>query len=155
MKKPILTVALAVFFLQGMILTGCKSNTQNAQDAKENVQEAKEDLKDAKQEENTAVVKAANEQEWKSFKIDADAKIKQNELRISELKAKMKKSGDGMDEAYKLKIDALEKRNEDLKTRMNDYEKNQTDWESFTREFNRDMDDLGTSLKNVTVDNNR
>ena len=39
MKKPILTVALAVFFIQGIILTGCKSPTQKAEDAKENVQE--------------------------------------------------------------------------------------------------------------------
>ena len=60
MKKPILTLALAVLFIPGIIITGCKSPTQNAEDAKENVQDAREDLQDAKQEANTAVVKAAN-----------------------------------------------------------------------------------------------
>ena len=149
MKKPILTVALAVLFIPGAILMSCKSSTQKAEDAKENVQDAREDLKDAKQEATTAVVKAANEQEWKAFKIDADAKIKQNELSISELKTKLKKPGKGLDEVDKLRIDALEKRNDDLKSRMNDYEKNQTDWVSFTRDFNRDNDDLGIALRDL------
>jgi len=147
MKKPILTVALAVFFIQGIILTGCKSPTQKAEDAKENVQGAREDLKDAKQEANTTAVKAANDEEWKAFKIDADAKIKQNELSISELKTKLKKPGKGLDEADKQRIDALEKRNDELKSRLNGYESNKTDWESFKRDFNHDNDGIGTSLR--------
>jgi len=150
MKKPILTLALAVLFIPGIILTGCKSPTQKAQDAKENVQSAREDLKDAKQEENTTAVKAANDEEWKAFKIDADAKIKQNELRISELKTKLKKPGKGLDEADKQRIDALEKRNDDLKSRLSGYDKNKTDWESFKRDFNHDNDGLGTALKDIT-----
>jgi len=150
MKKPILTVALAAFFIQGIILTGCKSPTQKAEDAKENVQGAREDLKDAKQEANTTAVKAANDEEWKAFKIDADAKIKKNELRISELKVKLKKPGKGLDDADKQRIDALEKRNDELKSRVNDYEKNKTDWASFTRDFNRDADDLENSIKDIT-----
>lgn len=149
MKKTILTVALAVFVIQGLILTGCKSPTQKAEDAKENVQDAREDLKDAKQEANTAVVKAANDEEWEAFKIEADAKIKLNELSITELKTKLKKPGKGLAEADKLRIDALEKRNDDLKSRMNDYDKNRTDWESFKRDFGRDNDDLVIALKDL------
>jgi DNA repair ATPase RecN len=155
MKKPILTLALAVLFIPGIIITGCKSPTKNAEDAKENVQDAQKNLKDAKQEANTAVVKAANEQEWKSFKIDAEAQIKQNELRIAELKIKLKKPGKGLDEADKQRIDALEKRNDGFKSRMKDYEKDQGDWESFKREYNRDMDELKNAFNNLDVDNNR
>ena len=150
MKKPILTVALAVFFIQGIMITGCKSPSQKAEDAKENVQDAQEDLTDAKQEANTAVVKAANEEEWKIFKIDADAKIKKNELRISELKVKLKNTGTGLDKSDKQTIDALETRNAEFKNRINDYEKNQTDWETFTREFNQAMNELENDLKDAT-----
>lgn len=147
MKKPILTVALAVFFIPGILLTGCKSSSQKAEDAKENVQDAREDLTDAKQDANTAVVKAANEQEWKAFKIDADAKIKKNDLRIAELKTKLKNTGTETDKAAKQRIDALETRNAEFTNRVNDYEKNQTDWESFKREFNQSMNELENDLK--------
>jgi chromosome segregation ATPase len=150
MKKTILTVALAVFFIQGIMITGCKSPSQKAEDAKENVQDAREDLMDAKQEANTAVVKAANEEEWKIFKIDADAKIKKNELRIAELKAKLKNTGTGLNKSDKQTIDALETRNAEFKNRINDYEKNQTDWETFTREFNQAMNELENDLKDAT-----
>jgi chromosome segregation ATPase len=153
MKKPILTVALAVFLIQGIILTGCNSSSQKAENAKENVQEAREDLSEAKQEANTAIVKAANEQEWKEFKIDAEARIKKNELRISQEKSKLKRNGNNVDEAAKQRIDALETRNAEFTNRINNYEKNQTDWETFKLEFNRDMDELGNAFNNLTVDN--
>lgn len=147
MKKPILTIALAALFMPAIIVTSCKSPSQKAEDAKENVQDAREDLNDAKKDANTAVVKAANDEEWKAFKIDADAKIKKNELRISELKSKLKKPGKGLDDADKLRIDALEKRNDELKSQLNDYEKNKTDWASFTGKFNEDMNQLENELK--------
>lgn len=147
MKKPIFTIALAVLFIPGIMLNSCKSSTQKAEDAKENVQDAREDLNEANQDANTAVVKAANEEEWKLFKIDAEAKIKKNELRIDELKTKLKKPGKELDDAAKQRIDALETRNAELKNRVNDYEKNQTDWETFTREFNQTMNQLENELK--------
>ena len=149
MKKSILTVALVVIFIPGLIFTGCKSPTQKAEDAKENVQDARDDLKDAKQEANTTAVKAANDEEWKAFKIDADAKIKQNELSISELKIKLKKPGKGLNEADKERIDALEKRNDDLKSRLNGYESNKTDWVSFKRDFINDNEGLGNAFNDL------
>lgn len=140
MKKPIITLALAAFFIPATIITGCKSPTQKAEDAKENVQDAREDLNEAKQDANTAVVKAASDEEWKAFKIDADAKIKKNELRISQLRAKSK------DQTTKQKIDALETRNDELKSRLNDYERNKTDWATFTRDYNQSLSEVDNSF---------
>ncbi len=65
----------------------------------------------------------------------------------------MKKPGKTFDDLYKQRIERLEQKIADLKTRMNEYEKNQTGWESFKREFNHDMDELGSALKDLTVDN--
>jgi hypothetical protein len=142
-KKPIITLAIIFLFASGLMLTFCKSPSQKAEDAKDKVQDAREDLNVAKQKADTAIVKAANDEEWKAFKIDADAKIKKNELRISELKVKAK------NEADKQRINALETRNAELKNRMNDYEKNKTDWESFTRDFNQANDELVIAIKDA------
>ena len=56
-------------------------------------------------------------------------------------------------EIENVNIDALEERNETLKNKISDYENNQTDWESFKREFNSDMSELGNALKDLTVNN--
>ena len=142
-KNPIITLAIVFLFAAGMMLTFCKSPTQKAEDAKDNVKDAREDLNVAKQKADTAIVKAANDEVWKAFKIDADAKIKKNELRISELKVKSK------NEADKQKVDALETRNAELQNRISDYEKNKTDWESFKRDFNQANDELVIALKDA------
>ncbi|MBK7408934.1 MAG: hypothetical protein IPJ40_13250 [Saprospirales bacterium] len=65
----------------------------------------------------------------------------------------MKNSGTILDGLYAQRIETLEQKNRDLRTKMANYEQNQSDWESFKREFNHDMDELGQALKDFTVDN--
>jgi hypothetical protein len=61
-----------------------------------------------------------------------------------------------MDATYIASIDALEQKNAALKSKLNTYENNaQSDWESFKREFNHDMDQLGNSLRDLTVNNKK
>ena len=98
-------------------------------------------------------IKVANAEEWSVFKSDAEIKIKENEVRIGELKVKMKKSGKTFDAMYDKNIIALEQKNKDLRTKISNYESNQSDWEAFKREFNHDMDELGQALKDLTVNN--
>ena len=45
------------------------------------------------------------------------------------------------------RIDTLEKQNNDLKTKIETYDQSQSNWESFKREFNHDMDELGKSFE--------
>ena len=98
-------------------------------------------------------IKVANAEEWRVFKSDAEIKIKENEVRIGELKVKMKKSGKTFDAMYEKNIIALEQKNKDLRTKISNYESNQSDWEAFKREFNHDMDELGQAIKDLTVNN--
>ena len=49
----------------------------------------------------------------------------------------------------------LEEKNASLKTKISDYENNQTDWESFKREFDSDMTKLGQAFKDLTVNNKK
>jgi hypothetical protein len=121
--------------------------------ANENVEDAKEELKEAQQEAHTEAVKVANAEEWNAFKTESEVKIKDNQIRIDELKVKMKKPGQTFDAMYAKNIENLEQKNRDLKTRIGAYETNQSDWESFKREFNHDMDEVGQALRDLTVNN--
>jgi uncharacterized protein HemX len=146
MKKTILTLAAAATLIIGTTFTGCKSSAQKEDAAQANVQEAKQELKEVRRE--------ATAEEWNEFKSETDLKIEKNETRIAELKEKIKKQGKSLDALYEKKVDQLEQKNRDLKAKMETYgESKHSDWESFKREFNHDMDELGAAFKDLTVNN--
>jgi len=153
MKKIILTLVVATAFLTGTILTGCQSSAQKEASARDKLQEAKQDLKNVQKDANAEAQKLANAKEWETFKSDAEITIRNNEIRIADLRVKLNKQGTMLDPMYEKKIETLEQQNKDLKKRIEDYEKSQSDWETFKREFNHDMDELGKALKDLTVDN--
>lgn len=153
MKKVMTTLALASTFMIGTIFTGCQSSAEKEAAARNDVMEAKQDLKDVQNEANSEAQKVADFEEWKTFKSNAELTILNNENRIVELRVKLNKPGTTLDPLYVKRIETLEQQNRDLKKRMYDYEKNQSDWENFKREFNHDMEALGKALKDLTVDN--
>ena len=151
----------SVFFLtiatliSGSIFTGCKSNSDKEADAIENVQDAAENLDAVTDDVNRDAITKANDAEWQTYKEEANKTIADNVARIAELKSAMKKPGKTFDAVYAKSIDALEERNTSLKTKISDYENNQTDWESFKREFDSDMTGLGEAFKDLTVNNRK
>jgi len=155
MKKTILTLAVATALMAGTILTGCQSSDAKVEAAQDKVQDAKQDLKEVQKDANAEAVKYASAEEWKTFKMESEVKIHDNEVRIAELKEKMKKSGKALDAVYEEKIDMLEKKNKDLQAKLDAYEKSQSNWESFKREFNHDMDELGHAFADLAVDNKK
>lgn len=152
MKKTFLNLALTAF-IATTVLVGCQDSTKKEAAAQDNVENAREDLDDAKEELSDAR-KAATQQEWTAFRESTNATIAQNEIRIAEMKADLKKRGKSIDEAYAKKIEDLEEKNREIKIKVEMY-KNDTssDWKSFKEEYNRDMDELGQAFKNLTVDN--
>ena len=96
-----------------------------------------------------------NTEEWEVFKSESEAKIKDIETRIAELKVQMDKKGTALDEIYAKRIDTLEQKIKDLKKKMENFDNGQSDWESFKREFNHDMDELGQAFKDLTVNNEK
>jgi cell division protein FtsB len=147
MKNTILTL-LGSIFITATVFISCKPATNDEVEATENVKEANKELLEAK--------KAATVAEWDAFKNSGDSILNINEARIAELKLKMKKTGNAMDAKYEKNIATLEEKNNTLKTKMKAY-KNDTnaDWKSFKTEFNHDMDELGSALKDLTVDNKK
>lgn len=155
MKKAIFICTLITTIFAGMIFTSCESSTQKMEDAQANVEEAKQDLKEARQDAVAVAQKTASEEAWKTFKSESELKIRGNEMRITELREKMKTSGKTLDALHVKNIDQLEQKNKDLNAKMVAYEKEQSDWESFKREFNHDMDELGIALKEFTINNEK
>jgi|APTNR8051073442_1049403.scaffolds.fasta_scaffold02972_10 predicted RNase H-like nuclease (RuvC/YqgF family) len=153
MKNSLFTFAIAATLMAGITLTGCQSAAQKSEDAQTDVIDAREDLQEEQQEAAAAAQEAANEQEWQAFKSDAEMKIKEHEDRIVELKAKMKKSGKTMDAIYAKNVENLEQKIKDMKTRMEARNNSESDWETFKREFNSDMEGLGKAFNNLAVDN--
>ena len=140
-------------FMAAFLLTSCRSPEQKEDAAKQNVNEANQDLQETQQENNLEAKQVASAEEWKEFKMETEAKISKNEERIAELKVKMNKPGKTFDKLYADRIDTLEKRNSEMRSRLDIYEKEQSDWASFKREFNHDMDELGRAIYDLTVDN--
>jgi len=97
----------------------------------------------------------ATAEEWEAFRNESELKIKANEIRITELNVKMKKPGEIFDEIYENKITNLELQNKEMRARLVAYEKSQSNWESFKREFNHDMESIGQALTDLTVDNKK
>jgi len=137
----------------GLISYSCNSPSKKAEKAKENVQEAQRELNETKAEAELQQQKAATAEQWIAFKSEAEVKIKENETRIAELKAKKMKPGKVLDSVYQKRIEELEHKNNNLRMKITDYDSKQSDWESFKSEFNHDMDELGNAFKDLTIDN--
>lgn len=154
MKKTILILAVLTIMV-GTTIVGCKSTTKEEIESQEKVDVAEQNLKDAK---DSLIVakKAATAEEWQTFKKQTDSVISHNQAQIADLKLKMQKTGNTVDTKYQKNIDVLEQKNKDLKTKINSYKNDaNNDWQSFKREFNHDLDEIGQAFKDLTVDNKK
>jgi hypothetical protein len=155
MKKMIFFVALTVPLMAGIIFTGYRSSTQKQKAAQAKMLYANRDLIAAQEDVNEVAQKAATAEEWKTFRCESELRIRDNEIRITELNVKLKKPGEIFDALYEKKIAILELQNKDMKARLEAYEKIQSNWETFRREFNHDMVVIGDELKYLTVYNRK
>lgn len=151
MKKLIITLSTITMIILVALFSSCKSTDQKKEDAQNKTQAALENLNEAQNNENAVAQKASTEEELKTFRLESDLKIKDNEVSIVKLKLKMNKQGSALDEVYARRIDSLQLKNQNLKTRLGNYEKTHTDWGKFKSDFNRDLDDLGKSLKSLRI----
>jgi predicted RNase H-like nuclease (RuvC/YqgF family) len=151
--KKIIRNLLVVIFIAGSVLVSCKPSTKEENASQEKVQNAKENVQDAK--DSLAVArKAATAEEWQAFKNQTDSIINENEIRIAELKLKMNKTSKSIDAKREKNIEALEQKNKDLKVKIETYKNSvDADWQSFKREFNHDVDEMGNALKDITTNN--
>ncbi len=146
MKKSIYFFA-STLFVGGTIFTSCKSTSEKIETAEANVVKANQDLHQEELDYAAAV---------EQFRNETNQRIAENEKNISELKKRTETENIAIKKEHQKKIGELQTVNDNLKERINEYKDNSKDgWESFKREFNHDMDELGHALKNLTVNNEK
>jgi len=105
---------------------------------------ARKDLKEAK---------IDSAEDFHKFKKEAESKIKENQAKIAELKAKKSNDGKEVKKKYDKKVLALEQKNNELKNKIKKADDTKTNmWTSFKRGFNREMDELGDAFKDMNAD---
>lgn len=146
MKKSIFVVAITAL-VAGTSITSCDSSTKKVEDAAVKVDQASEDLTDAKKEFN---------EEYAKFQTESEARMVENDKQIAELKANKAQLKKEAKANYDKAIKDIEEKNSALRIKMKEYKEEGKDkWESFKREFNHDMDELGQSLKDLTKNNTK
>jgi signal transduction protein with GAF and PtsI domain len=138
MNKLIQKLSFSTILIVG-ILSGCNSTTSKVENAEKDVQKEKEDV--VKANENLRL-------EIENYRKETAAKIDGNDLRIAEVRAQAEKDKTAMKAEVKTQIADLEKKNIELRTKLNDYQSDkQEDWDNFKNELNHDIDELGNSLR--------
>lgn len=142
MKKSILVLTV-FFFAAGMMFTSCETPAQRVQNAESNVVEAEEELADAKED---------YEADVERYRQQTAGKIEDNNRSIAEFKARTEAEKNETRADYQTELARLEKQNNDLNSRLNNYQmEGKSNWETFKMEFGRDMDQLGNELRDLTT----
>ena len=123
----IFLAALTIPLMAGMMFIGYQTSVQKKEVAQADLHNDKQDLNAAQKDTNTVMPKAATVEEWEKFdRSGFELKIKTNEMRITELNIKIQKPTEIFDAFYVQKIANLEKENRYLKSRLEAYDKSQS-----------------------------
>lgn len=143
-KNSIYSLAALVFVVLAT-LTGCNTPSEKVEKAQENVTEAKTDL-DKAEADYTA--------DMEKYRKETDERIAANQKSIDEFNERISKEKKEARKEYREKIDALNEKNRDMKKRLDDYKgEGNEKWQSFKREFNHDMDELGNAVRDIGKNN--
>jgi ABC-type transporter MlaC component len=138
MKKSI-TMSLVSMMMASSVLFSCSTPSEKMEQAEENVVDSKKELKEEK---------AA----YKEYRKNAEMRISENEKNIAEFNQRIKNQKADAKKDYEQKIADLNQKNSDMKMRLADFKSdNQSNWETFKTDFNREMDELGNSISNFNV----
>ena len=93
------------------------------------------------------------QKEWEQFKVKTDSVIKNNYVRIAELKIKLKNSKKKTDSVYLKKIELIEDKNQALKTNLDSYTKKTTkNWNVFKKDFSNDLQQFEYSFEQFNAE---
>ncbi len=151
MKRSIVKLAVSSMLIVwiGGILNGCESSAQKEFEANEQMYKSSRRLEAMRNDTNQAVLAVVSVREWEAFRINADNRLKDNEILLTNLRMKVRSSGKKSDMIFEKWINIYEQKNKFLKERITVYPEIQGDWESFTFEINKDLDELSKSLEDL------
>lgn len=145
MRKSILLFTF-IAVVSSLMYTSCKSSSEKVENAEEKVTEAEQNLNDAQQE---------YQADLDNYRMLTASTIETNNRNIAEFNARIENEKNEVRAEYRTKIAELEAKNNEMKQKLDNYQSEGKDqWESFKNEFNRDMDQLGRSISDLTTKNN-
>jgi uncharacterized protein HemX len=153
-KKSRSTATVVIIALMGLALflglalfSGCNSPSKKVDNAQDEVTEAQEDLMKAKEDFKAEVA---------SFKKETTEKIIANEKIIAGFTSETAVAPKDKKSYLEKQVATFDQKNTELKTRMSNFKEDEKEkWQSFKTEFNYDMTELGTSLRDFTVNNEK
>lgn len=146
MKKSIFTI-LATGYILITVLAECNSPSKKVENAKENLEQATQELNQAQKD---SVV------EFLSFKKASEDRINDNEKVIAAFKTRMVSDKKKIKVTDQKIIDDLEQKNINMRKKIDEYqEKGKDEWLAFKIGFNKEMDELGESIKNISFKNTK
>jgi len=141
MKKSILTFPATILTIAFVVIS-CASPEEKVEKAENEVVEANDKLDSA--------IKNYKE-DMAAYRIETANQIANNEKMIADFNLKIAKKKKAIKADYLEDIAALEKKNTDMKMKLNRYKDDGNDkWRTFKSEFSKEMDDLGESIKDLT-----
>ncbi len=152
MKKISLCLSLGYAMLIVFTIAACQSTQTKIDNAQEKVKDAKQDISDLNKEVKADAVKVANTNEWNAFRETTELQIKTNEARIAEIRVALSMPGKLFSEINDKKVEKLVKKNQDMRIKLESYEKDQTDWDSFKKTYNDDLNELVADIATLTAD---
>ncbi len=159
MNTNFISIIIAGFFSATMLIS-CESHEQKADEAFELVKEEKMLSNDVNidtlvviQESSKIdqVKKNESPDEWTLFKIETEKKIFLNENKIKGIKGIP-----NTDTKFFRKVASLEKDNNDLRRKMDEYKgEEKARWENFKTMLNHDVNEIAIELKDITINNKK
>ena len=150
MKTYIIKMILTTTII-GLFMTSC-NNSPTAKE--EDVKEATQDLIDAEADLNKAEYDSISD--FNTFKESIQLKLVENQNVIDDLKLKITSKGKVERDIDEVEINKLEKRNTELKLKIENYEQGPAQkWELFKVDFNNEMDNLGKSISEMADRNKK
>ena len=150
MKTYILKTILTTSII-GLFMTSC-NNSPTAKE--EDVKEATQDLIDAEADLDQAEYDSISD--FNTFKESIQLKLVENQKVIDDLKLKITSKGKVERDIDEVEINKLEKRNTDLRLKIENYEQGPAQkWALFKVDFNNELDDLGKSISEMADRNKK
>lgn len=136
-----------------VLFINCKKDQEKEENEKEEM--AYKTADSISDEISTDSIAKSDITEWQNYKNEANKAIAENDTKILELRMGLKKTGKQLDKAYEKSVNELEEKNAALKRKIKDYKINDSNWDSFKREFESDMEGIGKAFKDLTINNKK
>jgi len=143
------TTRFSAAIVIGIAIMGMISCTNSPTKKAEVLEDAKDNVLVAEQDLNQAVSDSINE--YTRYKMEAETKLIENDLKIAALKNNMKAEKIEVRTKYEKELNELEKKNANLKVSISEYKEDDVNkWEKFKELVNQDIEEIKLAISRMS-----